>query len=99
MERKMNMFGEEHSNINRADYLLLTTLYAAECKDHFHSMTIAEMIADNLDEDDNHPLGAKMTIYKRLQRLVEKGYISKGVKDDHADTYFIKEKTIKMFEG
>ncbi len=30
----------EHDSINRADYLLLSTLYASECMDYFHSMTI-----------------------------------------------------------
>lgn len=28
--------------INRADYLLLSTLYASGCRDYYHSMTITE---------------------------------------------------------
>ena len=89
----------KHEDLNRADYLILTTLYAAECRDYFHSMTINEIIADNSDEDGNHPLGARMTIYKRMQKLVGKGYLQKAIMDDHADTYCITDKTVKLFEG
>jgi len=89
--------GEEYK-INRADYLLLSTLYASGCTDYYTSMTIAEIIADNTDENGNHPLGARMTIYRKLQKLVKHGYISKGIRDDHADTYYIEEKTVKLME-
>lgn len=84
--------------INRADYLLLSTLYASGCMDYYTSMTIAEIIEDNTDENGNHPLGARMTIYRKLQKLVANGYISKGIRDDHADTYYVNEKTIKLME-
>lgn len=84
--------------INRADYLLLSTLYAAGCKDYYHSMTISEIIEDNSDDNGNHPLGARMTIYRKLQKLVTNGYISKGIMDDHSDTYYIEEKGIKIVE-
>lgn len=89
--------GDEYK-INRADYLLLSTLYASGCMDYYHSMTIAEIVADNTDENGNHPLGARMTIYRKLQKLVAHGYISKGIRDDHADTYYVNEKTIRLIE-
>ena len=88
----------EHDNINRADYLLLSTLYASECTDYFHSMTISEIIDDNSDEHGNHPLGARMTVYRKLQRLVEIGYIKKGIKDDHSDTYYLDTKGINLMK-
>ena len=84
--------------INRADYLLLSTLYAARCRDYYHSMTISEIIEDNSDDNGNHPLGARMTIYRKLQKLVANGYISKGIMDDHSDTYYIEEKAIRIIE-
>lgn len=89
----------EEYMINRADYLLLSTLYAAGCTDYYTSMTIAEIIEDNTDENGNHPLGSKMTIYRKLQKLVKNGYIDKGIRDDHADTYYVQEKTIKLMES
>ena len=89
----------EHEGINRADYLLLSTLYASECMDYFHSMTIAEIIDDNSDENGNHPLGARMTVYRKLQKLVEMGYISKGIKDDHSDTYYLEAKGIRLMKN
>lgn len=84
--------------INRTDYLLLSTLYASGCTDYYHSMTITEMIEDNSDENGNHPLGARMTVYRKLQRLVELGYIKKGIKDDHSDTYYLDTKGIGLMK-
>ena len=90
---------KEHEGINRADYLLLATLYTANCMDYFHSMTIAEIIEDNSDENGKHPLGARMTVYRKLQRLVEKGYINKGIKDDHADTYYMGDCGVRLMKS
>lgn len=39
-----------------------------------------------------------MTIYKKLKKLVENAYIKKGIKDNHADTYYIIEKGIDLIE-
>ena len=77
--------------INRADYLIISTLCAYDCTDYYHSMTISEIMDDNTDENGNQPLGAKMTVYRKLQRLVSMGYVKKGIKDDHADTYYVEE--------
>lgn len=84
--------------INRADYLILSSLYAYDCTDYYHSMTISEIMDDNIDANGNQVLGAKMTVYRKLQRLVELGYISKGIKDDHADTYYLQDRSIKLLE-
>ena len=89
----------EEYRINRADYLLLSTLYAAGCTDYFNSMTIAEIIADNTDENGEHPLGRRMTIYRKLKKLAAHEYIGKGIRDDHADTYYVKEKAICLLEN
>ena len=85
--------------INRTDYLILMTLYASKCTNFYHSMTITEIIEDNSDDNGNNPLGARMTVYRKLQRLVEIGYIKKGIKDDHADTFYIDAPGISLIEN
>lgn len=84
--------------INRLDYLILQSLYASDCKDYYSSMTITELMEDNSDENGRCALGARMTIYKKLKKLAEDSYISKGVVDNHADTYYLTEKGIKLIE-
>ena len=85
--------------INRADYLILSTLCVNECTDYYHSMTISEIMDDNVDENGNQPLGARMTVYRELQKLVETGYIKKGIKDDHADTYYANEISVAIIKN
>ena len=83
----------ERYEINRLEYMILDTLYKLELKDRCHSMTITELL-----EENEGVLGARMTVYKRLKKLVNAGYIGKGIIDNHADTYFITEKGIKLIE-
>ena len=44
-------------------------------------------------------LGARMTVYKKLQKLVKEEYISKGIIDNHSDTYYLLKKGIDTIEG
>lgn len=81
-------------NINRLEYLILCKLYSNDCKDYFNSCTITELM-----EETNGALATRMTVYKKLQKLVKGGYVSKGVTDDHADTYFIMEKGVNLING
>lgn len=81
-------------NINRLEYIILRKLYSNECRDYFNSCTITELM-----EDTNGALATRMTMYKKLKKLVINGYVSKGVTDDHADTYFILEKGVNLIEG
>lgn len=46
-----------------------------------------------------HPLGTRMTVYRKLQKLVANGYISKGIMDDHSDTYYIEDKAARIIEN
>lgn len=85
---------DEILELNRLEYMILDTLHGGNYIDHFHSMTISEMLEENAGT-----LGARMTVYKKLIKLVKAGYIAKGVVDDHADTYYILEKGIKVVEG
>lgn len=79
--------------LNRLEYMILESLYASHCKDRFHGMTITEIL-----EDNEGSLGARMTVYKKMKKLVNAGYIAKGCVDNHADTFYLLEKANKLFE-
>lgn len=40
-----------------------------------------------------------MTIYKKLRKLIEEKYVKKGITDNHADTFYLLEKALKIIEG
>lgn len=80
--------------LNRMEFNILQCLYDGGYKDHYHSITITDLLKDNGDS-----LGARMTVYKKLVKLVKAGYIKKGCLDNHADTFYLLEKAIKIIEG
>lgn len=80
--------------INRLDFLILQKLSSMDCNSYYNGITITELL-----DECNGVLGPRMTIYKKLKILVEIGYISKGIIDNHADTYYIKEKGINVIGG
>ena len=80
--------------LNRIEYMILASLYEFGSKDRFHGMTITEIM-----EDNDGSLGVRMTVYKKMKKLVQAGYIDKGVLDNHADTFYLLNKGIKLFEG
>jgi len=82
------------SELNRMEFMILQSLYDFGSKDRFHGMTITEIM-----EDNDGSLGARMTVYKKMKKLVQVGYISKGVLDNHADTFYLLDRGIKLFEG
>lgn len=79
--------------LNRFEYLILATLNNSNCKNCFKGMTISEIL-----EVSEGGLGARMTVYKKLRKLVDAGYIAKGILDNHADTFYLTEKGIKIVE-
>lgn len=85
------------SNINRLDYIILQTIYTFGCINCYNSITISELMEEN-SQESKCILGSRMTIYKKLKKLVENAYIKKGIKDNHADTYYIIEKGIDLIE-
>lgn len=91
--RKGKGYVTQTYELNRLDYLILDTLHDGGFIDHYHAITITEMI-----ELNDGALGARMTIYKKLQKLVNAGYINKGIIDNHSDTYYLLEKGIKTIE-
>lgn len=92
--RKGNGHITQTYELNRLDYMILDTLYESGFKDYYHAITITEMM-----ELNNGALGARMTVYKKLQKLIKKEYISKGIIDNHADTYYLLKKGIRTIEG
>ena len=91
--RKGNGYVTQTYELNRLDYIILDTLYDGGFKDYYHAITIAEML-----ELNNNSL-KRMTVYKKLQKLVEAEYIAKGIIDNHSDTYYLLEKGTKTVEG
>ena len=57
-------------------------------------MTITDLI-----EDNEGVLGVRMTVYRKMQKLIKAGYIDKGCLDNHADTFYLLDKGIKTVEG
>ena len=92
--RKGNGYVTQTYELNRIDYMILESLYVGGCKDRFHGMTITEILDDN-----DGSLGKRMTVWKKMQKLVSNGYLAKGILDDHADTYYLTEKSTKIIES
>lgn len=80
--------------LNRLEFMILNSLYIANCTTPYHSMTITDLMIDN-----EGALGARMTIYRKLQKLTQAGYTGKGCLDNHADTFYLLEKGIKTVKG
>lgn len=80
--------------LNRLEFMILDTLYNFGSQDCFHGLTISEIM-----EENDGSLGARMTVYKKMKKLVKAGYIEKGCIDNHADTFYLLDKSIKLFEG
>ena len=92
--RKGDGYVTKTYELNRLDYMILDTLHHGGFTDYYHGITITEML-----ELNNGALGARMTVWKKLQKLVKAEYISKGLIDNHSDTYYLKAKGIKTIEG
>lgn len=42
---------------------------------------------------------SRKTVYLHMQKLVEKGYVCKGIINNHADTFYITEKGKSALKG
>lgn len=87
-----NGFKIEEYEVNRLDQLILMSLKKNDCIDKRSGMTITEIIYDNTMEDGTCVLGVRMTVYRKLKRLLNTGYIACGIVDNHADTYYLVDK-------
>lgn len=79
--------------LNRMEFNILKCLYDGGYTDKYHSVTITELL------NDNEKLGARMTVYRKLNKLVKARYIKKGIIDNHADTFYLLDKAIRIIEG
>ena len=79
--------------LNRLEFSILKCLYDSGCIDPYHSMTITELL------EKYEELEKRMTIYKKLRKLTEERYVKKGITDNHADTFYLLEKALKIIEG
>ena len=91
--RKGDGYVTQTYELNRLDYIILDTIYDVWFKDYYHAITILEMLELNKNSLK------RMTVYKKLQKLVEAEYIAKGIIDNHSDTYYLLKKGIKTVEG
>ena len=83
-----------NKELNRLEYMILQSLYQNNCVDFYKGMTIDEIM-----EDNDNTLGVRMTVWRKMRKLVENGYIEKGILDNHSDTFFLLDKGNRIFEG
>ena len=79
--------------MNRLEFNILKCLYDSGCVDPYHSMTITELL------EKYKELEKRMTIYRKLRKLTEEKYVKKGIIDNHADSFYLLEKALKIIEG
>jgi len=79
--------------LNRLEFKILKCLYDDGCIGHYHSMTITELL------EKHEELGARMTVYKKLSKLAKAKYVKKGITDNHADTFYLSDKALKIIES
>lgn len=84
--------------MNRLEYLILKTLYINDCNDEFVSMTITEIMDVNSDDDGDCLLGTRITIYRKLKKLLNQKYIKQGITDDHAHTFYLDIRGLELFK-
>lgn len=80
--------------LNRLEYNILKCLHKGGCTDRYHSMTITELMEENEDLSK-----VRMTLYRKLNKLSKTGFIKKGIIDNHADTFYLSDKSLNIIEG
>ena len=80
--------------LNRLEFNILKCLYDGGCTDQYSSKTITELLNEN-----EELLRVRMTVYRKLSKLEKAGYIKKGIIDNHANTFYLMNKAIKIIEG
>ena len=69
--------------MSRIDFLILAILEDNNARSRTSSMSLREIA-------DTEAFGCKEnTIFKSLKKSEKKGYVATGLKDGHANTYFI----------
>ncbi len=78
--------------LNRLEFNILKCLYDSECTDQYHSMTITELLNKHTE------LGTRMTVYRKLSKLTKAKYVKKGILDNHADSFYLLDKALKILQ-
>lgn len=78
-------------SMNWTDVIIMQAINRFEAKKPAFAVSIDEIMAA-LDEQGNGYSRSKMTVYRRLKGLSEDNYIAKGIKKNHADTFYILKK-------
>lgn len=71
--------------MDRLDLWILTILQMKDADSYLIAMSINEIL---LEDNDT----TRISLYKHLKKLVRKGYVSVGPKDNKAECYYITEK-------
>ena len=79
--------------LNRAELKILKCLYSNGCTSQYNSMTVEEIL--NRDKE----LRTNTVVYKNLKKLISANCVKTGIMNGHANTYYILERAIKIFEG
>ena len=57
--------------LNRMEFMILKSLYDNGCTEHYHSMTITDLINDN-----EGALGVRMTVYRKMVTFKKGAWIT-----------------------
>lgn len=78
--------------MNRIGFIILSILQDNEATGRPSGMTIQEIVsAEDFGLKEN-------TVFKKLQEFRQSGYVSHGMKDGRADTYFITPEGCRCLE-
>lgn len=82
-------------NINRIDVTVLEILSKENCNNAVTGMTINEINSYY----EGTQVACRMQLFRRMTRLLELGFIKKGILDNKANTYYITPDGLKILEG
>ncbi len=83
-------------DINRLDLTIMQVLYSGDASSCTTGMTISEIMDDLFDVGIER---SRWSIYRRLNGLVENGYVAKGILENHADTFYLLTKSKQIIGG
>lgn len=91
------MEGEQMQyDLNRLDVTIMQVLEQNGADNHSVGMTITEVLDALLDIGI---VRSRWSFYRRLGRMVQNGYVEKGVLENHADTYYLVQKGRDFLKG
>lgn len=89
-ERKELLRRDKSMKLSRTDYALMKVLKSHNCTTYFSGMTMQEIMS---------VLGiSRSSAYRKLNSLIDEGYIEKACKSINADTFCITQAGINFIE-